>query len=268
MAFVNAWVETDPDGNVIFVSLLDDSDRLIKGALRERMEGDPAVPNLTGLIEVGSWSLGPKPRKGTARLYIDTDANILAYDATKREDGRFAFATDTGKLYHVATAGVVAIGYDRTTLGASTDTAQPVKLFDQAVNLSTVSTVEVSLKSKVLKANSLGANGNQLRVSIRGRATGTGGASWFILLKLGGVFFISGPTSGDALFERDIIIGRSGSASQDYSLRAITGNNTPALVQGSGTVDLTVDETLDLRGNLASAGTLTIDNYLAEVLVV
>lgn len=111
MAFAQAWVETDPDGAVIRVSQLDDSDRTIKIGLRERLEGDPATPDLTGLIEVGSFAAAPKPRKGAARFYVDTDANILAFGATKREDGRFAVASDTKRLYHVATAGVVEIAY-------------------------------------------------------------------------------------------------------------------------------------------------------------
>lgn len=109
MAFTNSWVETDPDGSVITVSQLDNSDRLIKNAVRERLEGDPAAPDLTGLIEVGSFAAAPKPRKGTARVYVDTQANILAFGATKREDGRLAVASDTGQLYHVATAGVVTV---------------------------------------------------------------------------------------------------------------------------------------------------------------
>lgn len=109
MAFGNAWVETDPDGSVITVSQLDNSDRLIKAAVRERLEGDPAIPDLTGLIEVGSFSAAPKPRKGAARIYVDTAANILAFTATKREDGRLAVASDTGILYHVATAAVVPV---------------------------------------------------------------------------------------------------------------------------------------------------------------
>lgn len=121
MAFQQSWVETDPDGSIITVSQLDDWIRFTKVAMRERLEGDPATPNLTGLIEVGSWTSAPKPRKGAARIYVDTDANIQAYDATKREDGRLAWATDTGKLYHVATAGVVGLtGYLATTGGAMT----------------------------------------------------------------------------------------------------------------------------------------------------
>jgi len=109
MAFSNAWVETDPDGSVITVSQLDNSDRLIKAAVRERLEGDPAAPDLTGLIEVGSFTSAPKPRKGAARVYVDTQANILVFGATKREDGRLAVASDTNKLYHVATAAVIAV---------------------------------------------------------------------------------------------------------------------------------------------------------------
>lgn len=111
MGFGNVWVETDPDGSVITVSQLDDAIRLGKAATRERLEGDPAVPDLTGLIEVGSWAAAPKPRKGTARVYVDTAANIAAFGATKREDGRLAFASDTGRLYHVATAAVAEIAY-------------------------------------------------------------------------------------------------------------------------------------------------------------
>lgn len=120
MAFQNAWIETDPDGNVIFVSQLDDAIRTLKKGVRERLEGDPALPDLTGLIEVGSLTSAPKPRKGAARIYVDTDANILAYGATKREDGRLAIASDTKRLYHVATAGVVEIPYLRSAGGTLT----------------------------------------------------------------------------------------------------------------------------------------------------
>lgn len=112
MAFTNSWIETDPDGSIITVSQLDNSDRLIKNATRERLEGDPAAPDLTGLIEVGSFPAAPKPRKGAARVYVDTQANILAYGATKREDGRLAVASDTGRLFHVATAAVASVKYD------------------------------------------------------------------------------------------------------------------------------------------------------------
>lgn len=116
MAFAIAWDETSPDGDIVHVSGLDDSDRGIKTSIRERLEGDTAEPDLTGLIEVGSWPTAPKPRKGTARAYVDTAANILAYTTAQREDGRIAFATDAGviggpRVYHVATAAVAEIGY-------------------------------------------------------------------------------------------------------------------------------------------------------------
>jgi len=120
MAFGNIWVETDPDGSIITVSQLDNSDRLIKQAVRERLEGDPAAPDLTGLIEVGSFPAAPKPRKGAARVYVDTQANILAYGATKREDGRLAVASDTGRLFHVATAAVAPVKYDAADVTVGT----------------------------------------------------------------------------------------------------------------------------------------------------
>jgi hypothetical protein len=122
MAFQNAWVETDPDGNVIFVSQLDDAERTTKKAIRERLEGDPAVPDLTGLIEAGSFTSAPKPRKGAARVYVDTEANILAFGATKREDGRLAVSSDSKRLFHVATAGVVELDYLPKTGGSLSGT--------------------------------------------------------------------------------------------------------------------------------------------------
>lgn len=114
MAFTIVWNEALPDGDVMRVSDTDDEDRAMKTSFRERMEGDPAVPNLTGLLEVGSWALAPKPRKGTARIYVDTAANIAAFGATVREDGRLAITTDVvagPKVWHVATAGNTQIGY-------------------------------------------------------------------------------------------------------------------------------------------------------------
>lgn len=120
MAFSQSWIETDPDGSLIKVSQLDNAVRTKAIALRERLEGDPAVPDLTGLIEPGSFETAPKPRKGAARIYVDTEANILAFDATKREDGRMAVASDTNRIFHAATAAVAEIAYLRSTGGTIT----------------------------------------------------------------------------------------------------------------------------------------------------
>lgn len=119
MAFVESWVESDPDGSVITGSLLDDYQRQTKRALRERLEGDPANP-LTGIFETGSWALAPIPRAGTARMYYGTDAAMLALAAASRQDGRLAFSTDLGVLYHAATAGMVPIGGSRISKADST----------------------------------------------------------------------------------------------------------------------------------------------------
>lgn len=110
MGFVTTWVETDPDGSIIHVSELDDWIRIRGTGVRERLEGDPANPDLTGLIEVGSFPAAPTPRMGTARTYVDTSANILAYDLTKVQNGRLALSNDDlahPKLYHV---GLDALG--------------------------------------------------------------------------------------------------------------------------------------------------------------
>jgi len=107
MAFAQNWVETDPDGSVITVSVLDNWIRFTKIAVRERMEGD-ATLNLTGLIESGTWSTGPVPKQGSARAWAVTAANL---GTVPLQDGRMAITTDTHRMYHMAGAGYYELDY-------------------------------------------------------------------------------------------------------------------------------------------------------------
>lgn len=107
MAFVESWVETDPDGSVITGSLLDDFQRQGKRAMRERLEGDPSNPN-SGIFEVGTFGATAIVRAGTARAYAVTAAGV---GALTLQDGRIALTTDTNRLFHLKGAGAVEIGY-------------------------------------------------------------------------------------------------------------------------------------------------------------
>lgn len=107
MAFVESWVETDPDGSVITGSLLDDYQRQSKRAMRERLEGDPANPN-SGIFESASFSATAIVRAGTARAYAVTAAGVAALTL---QDGRIAITTDTQRLFHLKGTGAIELGY-------------------------------------------------------------------------------------------------------------------------------------------------------------
>lgn len=103
MAFVESWVETDPDGSVITVSLLDDAQRLTKRALRERLEGDPAVLG-SGVFDAGTFGTTAMVKKGVARAFTVTNADLTT---TYLQDGRLAVNLDDNTLYHSRASGLV-----------------------------------------------------------------------------------------------------------------------------------------------------------------
>lgn len=107
MALSTVWDETDPDGDTKTVSLLDDVIRDMKGAVRERMEGDPTAP-LTGIFEASSFANGPMPRAGSGRIF-STDAASLS--GLPQQDGRLAITTDTKRLYHLRVGGAIELNY-------------------------------------------------------------------------------------------------------------------------------------------------------------
>ena len=107
MAFTRSWNENDPDGDVITISQLDDSQRDIKVSVRERLEGDATDP-YSGIFEKGSFQNAARIRKGTARAHVDTDANIAGLP---KMDGAMAISSDGKRLYHIASSGPVEIEY-------------------------------------------------------------------------------------------------------------------------------------------------------------
>lgn len=107
MAFNRSWNENDPDGDVITISLLDDSQRDIKVAVRERLEGDSSDP-YSGIFENGSFANSARIRQGTARAHVTTDANIASLP---KIDGAIGISSDGKRLYHLASAGAVELEY-------------------------------------------------------------------------------------------------------------------------------------------------------------
>jgi hypothetical protein len=111
MAFAEPWIETEPDGAIITVSLLDNYIRQAKIAVRERMEGDSADV-LTGLIEPGTWETGPLAKAGSARFFVGPEADVN--DAALFSDGRGYFtngAAGSPKVFHLSTGGAIQINY-------------------------------------------------------------------------------------------------------------------------------------------------------------
>ena len=106
MAFTESWVETDPDGSVITVSQLDNFERATKRQVRERLEGDPANLNLSGVFE--TFGTGAVVKKGVARAFVDTIANIGSYPL---QDGRIFIASDSGRVYHLKGSGAIEFQY-------------------------------------------------------------------------------------------------------------------------------------------------------------
>lgn len=190
MAFDESWVETDPDGAVIRVSQMDNYVRGLKSQIRQRLEGDPAAPDLTGLLDVGSFASAPKPRKGTARVYVDTEANILAFGATKREDGRLGIASDTGRLLNTATAAVaeilVAIAAKRVTLAYAASIAVNARLG----SLFAITVTDAN--NFTIQAPSNPTDGQVIRVIVRNT---TGSTSGTITWTTGAGGFFGSPTT-------------------------------------------------------------------------
>lgn len=111
MAFAESWIETDPDGAAITVSMLDNAIRSAKIAVRERLEGDPANL-LSGVIETGTFDDSSIPKEGAGRFHCDEIADIGQYPL---QDGRGYFSADAGtshpKVYSLQGSGAREIAY-------------------------------------------------------------------------------------------------------------------------------------------------------------
>lgn len=109
MAYTKNWIETDPVGSAITISQLDNSDRDIKVAVRERLEGD-AADALSGVII--TFATLAHPKLGAGRFYCGGSGSL---GAAALQDGRGYFTTDAGnshpKLYSMETAGFREIAY-------------------------------------------------------------------------------------------------------------------------------------------------------------
>lgn len=297
MAFSDTWVETDPDGDVITVSLLDDSDRLIKRATRERMEGDPADA-LTGLIVSGSWPLAPKPKQGSGRVHAVAEAGVAALP---NEDGRVAITTDSKRLFHLAAAGDAELDYVPSTGTPKTITA--VHTFNPTVagapfilgangqnklvtNLRAETTagrdntagsvtgtlVETTLATISVPAGLMGANG-WLRVTGLFEKSGVAGGVTF-RVKFGGTQFlfrtyVAADTPDNGVFELFLYnINATNSQRAHGWMGPVSGGTSVAMIpKATGAIDTTAAQDVTFTAELGNVGdTATLHSIIVEVM--
>lgn len=156
MAFVETWDETTPNGSVHAGSDVDDLAKEHKRAVRERHEGDVTLAGWC--VTFGTTA---KPKEGMARAFFGTAAQRAA---KPNEDGRMFFETDTGKFYHLATAGDAEINY------ASPGDAE-IWTAVQTINPGTTPVIALQLDIDALA--SAGTRDSH-SVDIRGRSFDTG----------------------------------------------------------------------------------------------
>lgn len=292
MAFAENWVESDPDGSVITVSVLDDWIRKTKVAVRERMEGDAAL-NLTGLIDSGTWATGPVPKAGSARANAVTAANL---GTVPLQDGRMTITTDTHRLYHMATGGYYELDYLSKAAGGTVSGALVLSagLTGTSASFSGVVTgssfsggvAAASLTGTTLASNvvtsSLTSVGTLTSLSVSGSITGTlGTAAQPNITSVGTLtsLTVSGTVSigtnatantsqdfngtvngnkGSTFSELGTVVGRHFVAAQNMFLEATTFN----FRRFTGSVVLA---TLDTNGNFAAIGTVSGTSFVGPV---
>lgn len=244
MAFTEAWVESDPDGGIITVSLLDNFQRASKRQIRERLEGDPANPFFSGVFESsgGGFATTSVVKKGVARTFVDLAANIGSYPL---QDGRLFIASDTGRMYHLKETGAVELPYLTAAGGTiSGDIILSATTADRQIILTTSAGQARNLIFRtgannrwVIQTNSAaeaGANaGSNLSILRYNDAGGLLGTSLTISrasgqVTLEGDLVLTNPgmskyviLQGDAAFEKGLVL-RTGTANRWH----IMSNNT------------------------------------------
>jgi len=158
-------------------------------------------------------------------------------------------------------------GYARA--GAAAATAHVSQVLFQTNSLSTASTSEVSLTTFSLPAATLNINGRQIRITLGGAATNTA----IIRIKFGASYVLdaAGGTdiaSGGGYFAQ-LVLARTGAATQQGSSFVLGGVAGAILIESATAAETLANAiTIDVRGNLTGAGTLTVQNVLIELLAV
>jgi hypothetical protein len=129
--------------------------------------------------------------------------------------------------------------------------------------LSTASVAEVSLATYSLPANSLAVNGQQVRITIYGRAVTQ---SCVATVKFGATIVTQRTVpAGSATYQVSSVV-RTGAATQRAVAIENVGTNSSTATPFTPTETLSGAVTIDIRGSCTSGGTLNIDGVLIEYL--
>jgi hypothetical protein len=254
MAYIETYDESAPNGAIVKLSGIDDAVRQTKRVIRERLEGDPANPNTGILLTLN----GGVPKPGSARAYVA--ANAAAVAALTTQDGRLAFAADTGRLYHLKETGTVEIPYTTvlnpsatgqlTLVGGIVTVSKPILLLSQTWNEG--ATVFTGLSLDITDTASNDAS-NLIDLKV-------GGTSRLFVRKSG--LMVSNGVGGGFEHTDGAVTSLIGSnaASGDVVVGSLTNHSVVLVVNGvpKATLDsagvLTIDE---VDGNAASADKLS-----------
>lgn len=263
MAFTEAWDEDAPDGAVITISQLDNFQRKALFAIRERMEGDPANP-LTGVVEAGTWPLGPILKAGVGRFAFGTEADV---GLAQNQDGRGYFTTDGGvghpKLFHISTAVDAEIAYlnrdgSRPLLGTLvvTKTVALAIVTQEGATIQTVQTAGAYNATNVyglrILSNSKGAGvsvTNLYGVKVE-NISGATGTNYSVFtgdgkVRFGGQVLIQVSNTADP----DLRVERSSAGIVMIELANTTGGLTQIQKNGSGELIMAVSSEMSVYGS-------------------
>lgn len=156
---------------------------------------------------------------------------------------------------------------NRTQVGTSTTLAKPTQVL-WTTNGGTGSTVEASLASFSLPANSLVNNADAIRLKLYGNATAFAGQ---LRVKFGATYVLNvggGNNLGvGSAFQGEVMVRRSGAAAQLSGAALLVGTAVASTERGAPAETLSGAVTVDVRGNTSSGGgAVNLDLVSLEVL--
>lgn len=133
----------------------------------------------------------------------------------------------------------------------------------QPGNLSTTSTSDVSLASYSLPANTLGVNGQSIRITMEGSAVTQQALP---NIKFGATVVAAPIVLAGEVFKEVVDIARTGAATQVAIRLGFHGSGSSLLSRFTPTETLSGAVTIDVRGSVTAGGTLNVDIVTIELL--
>ncbi|NIF39542.1 hypothetical protein F3J14_01200 [Burkholderia sp. Tr-862] len=160
-------------------------------------------------------------------------------------------------------------GYPQTGPGAGGGAVKPTGLLAQSSVAASItgSTVETTLASIVVPANSINANG-ALRITTMWSYTNSANAK-VLKLTFGGATFLNQPQTTTLSNQAQTIIRNRGVTNSQVGFAAAAANqySSSGASPVTAAVDTTQDQTIAITATLVNAGeTITLESYTVEVL--